>query len=217
MGPYRVLDLLGKSIGVLYAAALPASPIGENRAILIDVAVDERHGRRRQYNLLRFVLLGLVTFDDNVSRAAIPLRGSQMLVKVQADEIPHPDRSHLEDFDRDSGLGEEGGRARPMLAGSELHQFGAEVEESTNVLEIVQRPQSFAVLRSQAPMPGIDPPHDFGHRFKPALIDAKMMARNRLHRAAYVENSQRFVGAIAQQKFQSLCEGVDRDQRCQTG
>jgi len=44
-----------------------------------------------------------------------------------------------------------------------------------------------------------------------------MMARNRLYRATYIENSQRFVGAIAQQKFQSLCEGVGRDQSGQTG
>jgi hypothetical protein len=44
-------------------------------------------------------------------------------------------------------LCEEGGRARPMLAQSEFHQFGGEVEESTNVLGIVQRPQSFSVLR----------------------------------------------------------------------
>jgi hypothetical protein len=60
-------------------------------------------------------------------------------------------------------------------------------------------------------MPGINAPNDLGHHFQPGLIDANVMARNRLHRVAYVETPQRLVGAIAQQKFQSVREGVDRD------
>jgi hypothetical protein len=61
-------------------------------------------------------------------------------------------------------------------------------------------------------MSRINAPHDLGHHFEPDLIDANVVPCNRLHRAANVENSQRLAGAIAQQKLQSVCEGVDRDQ-----
>jgi hypothetical protein len=81
-----------------------------------------------------------------------------------------------------------------------------------NVLGIVERPQSFAVFRGQAPMPGIDASNDLGHRFEASLIDANVVACDRLDCAPYMENSQRLVGAIAQQELQCVREGINRDQ-----
>ena len=96
-----------------------------------------------------------------------------MLFEVQVDQIAHTNWSNLENFDGDGGLCEERSGMWTMLVRSEIHQLGGDAEQSTNVLGIVQRPQSFAVLLDQTAMPAIDAPEYFGHLFEPSLINAK--------------------------------------------
>jgi hypothetical protein len=100
----------------------------------------------------------------------------------------------------------------PTLSGGEIHQFGGETKQSTNVVGIIQGPQSFAVFGSEATAPAFDATQYFGHVVKPRLIGTNVVPCDRLYGASDIKDSQWLISAVAQQEVQSGDENVYRDE-----